>query len=188
MKSLLHEAHIVWNANLYFSNLHLCASLPSVCSPMLPTHKSPLQCPWLEPMTSPSALTQLMTCTSLRQLFSLILALSSRSLTVLPHSSLCPSSVPITALYLQPVCNTPYPGWPRGISCCSINKRKNRVCSCSTFINQVPPPTFCLQAEERKAELTSSCCWDQDPKHMSAHMEGPMPKAREKTKVSPRKK
>ena len=61
--------------------------------------------------------------------------------------------------------------------------KKPEFCSCSTFINQVLPPAFHLQTRWGKAELTSSHCWDQDPKHMSAHMEGPMPGARRKTKV-----
>ena len=74
-------------------------------------------------MTSPSALTQLLICTSMGQWPSLNLPLSTWRVTVPSHPSLCPCPGPITVPGPQPACSTSSPVWPRDGSCRGINER-----------------------------------------------------------------
>lgn len=87
-----------------------------------------------------------------RKHFSLISALSSWNLTSY-HIHFCVSPQCLT----HSQCTIHLIQCDQGTSSVVAYKKDTRV-FCSIFINQVIPPAFCLQARERKAELTSSCC------------------------------
>lgn len=72
----------------------------------------------------------------------------------------------------------------RDMAYCSINKRNQGPAPVPPSLIKACLQLFVYKQGRKKAELIRSCSWDQDPKHMSAHMEGLVPKDREKNRFS----